>query len=126
MPEKPLPNNRINRPLNVTDSNKANELMPDHQVWGDSDTFKLISKFSSESAGIMKSTKAMDTGNGCVVQVTTQQRNQAGTYVIAEALTYVPDVTIFNLQRNGEIIGRILRPISEAKSKAPTAQEDEF
>jgi hypothetical protein len=39
----------------------------------------------------MKSTKAMEIpGSGCVVQVTTQQRNLDGSYSVAEALTYVP------------------------------------
>ena len=44
----------------------------------------------------MKSTKAMNMGygNGCLVQVTTQQRNPDGSYVIAEALTFVPKVII--------------------------------
>ena len=42
----------------------------------------------------MKSTKAMFTGDGCVVQVTTQQKNLDGTYSVAEAVTYVPGVLI--------------------------------
>ena len=44
--------------------------------------------------GWMKSTKAMETGDGCVVQVTTQQRNPDGSYAIAEALVFVPDTEI--------------------------------
>lgn len=44
----------------------------------------------------MKSTKAMEFGGGCVVQVTTQQRNEDGTYAVAEALTYVPNVVILD------------------------------
>ena len=55
----------------------------------------------------MKSTKAMETGNGCVVQVTTQQRNPDGSYAIAEALTFVPDVHLeCILDENAEITGR--------------------
>lgn len=42
----------------------------------------------------MKSTKAMNVGHGCLVQVTTQQRNVDLTYAVAEALTYVPGVSI--------------------------------
>jgi len=36
----------------------------------------------------------MDVGNGCIVQVTTQQRNPDGSWVIAESIVFVPDVTI--------------------------------
>lgn len=37
----------------------------------------------------------MEVTSGCVVQVTTQQRNPDGSYVVAdEALTFVPNVRI--------------------------------
>lgn len=58
--------------------------------FGNPDLFELICKESSVEEGWMKSTKAMETGDGCVVQVTTQQRNPDGSYAIAEALVYVP------------------------------------
>ena len=62
----------------------------DIKVYGDGDTFKLISKASSAKEGWMKSTKAMEiAGVGCVVQVTTQQGDN-----VAEALTFVPGVRI--------------------------------
>ena len=101
----------INRPLHANCSKGngqgAKELMPDYIVWGDSDTFKLISKFSSESAGIMKSTKAMQTGDDVVVQVTTQQRNPDGSYSIAEALTTVLNCQILEtIDDNGTVISR--------------------
>ena len=63
-------------------------------VFGDGDLFQLLSKASSQDEGWMKSTKAMETSRGCVVQVTTQQRNSDGSYAIAEALTFVTGVTI--------------------------------
>lgn len=66
----------------------------DIQVVGDSDMFKLLCKASSEKEGWMKSTKAMETSHGCLVQVTTQQRNPDGSYSVAEALTFVPGVII--------------------------------
>ncbi|MFQ5589577.1 MAG: hypothetical protein ACE5HE_00300 [Phycisphaerae bacterium] len=44
----------------------------------------------------MKSTKAMEIPGGCIVQVTTQQRNPDGSYSVAEALTFVPGVYIRN------------------------------
>lgn len=72
---------------------KAN--VPDVKIVGDGDMFKLLCKASSEKEGWMKSTKAMEVGQvGCVVQVTTQQRNPDGSYSIAEALTFVPHTKI--------------------------------
>jgi hypothetical protein len=49
----------------------------------------------------MKSTKAMEVPNGCVVQVTTQQRNEDGTYAIAEAISFVPGVKLADDKNNG-------------------------
>lgn len=81
--------------LGNTDVNGARKNVKDIVVFGDGDTFKLICKASSEKEGWMKSTKAMEIeGVGCVVQVTTQQKNQDGTYVLAEAVTFVPGVKI--------------------------------
>lgn len=83
--------------------------VPDIKVVGNGDAFSLLFKASSENEGWMKSTKAMFTGLGCVVQVTTQQRNVDGTYSIAEALTYVPNVYITADVNNGrklEAFGR--------------------
>lgn len=80
--------------LHNTDVNGATKNVKDIQFFGDGNIFKLIAKASSEDEGWMKSTKAMETGNGCVVQVTTQQRNPDGSYSVAEALTFVPDARI--------------------------------
>ena len=80
--------------LHNSDINGAKKNVKDIQVFGNGDSFQLLCKASSESEGWMKSTKAMNVGNGCIVQVTTQQRNIDGSYSIAEALTYVPGVCI--------------------------------
>ena len=71
----------------------------------------LLSKASSESEGWMKSTKAYSIGKGCLVQVTTQQRNPNGSYSVAEALSYVPNVYVKNIYEDGttgQVTGRIL------------------
>jgi hypothetical protein len=70
----------------------------DIKVVGNGDMFALLCKASSQEEGWMKSTKAMQTEHGCVVQVTTQQRNPDGSYAVAEALTYVPGVQIVDDQ----------------------------
>ena len=80
--------------LHNSDINGARKNVKDIVVFGDGDLFQLMSKASSQDEGWMKSTKAMETPVGCVVQVTTQQRNPDGSYAIAEALTFVPGVTI--------------------------------
>ena len=103
----------VGKSLANTDANGARKNVKDIVFWGNGDTFKLISKASSEAEGWMKSTKAMDVTNGVVVQVTTQQRNPDGTYAIAEAVTYVPGVRIVEHKKDsfGEVIERFLRKI---------------
>ena len=81
--------------LHNTDVNGAHKNVPDITVFGNGDLFKLLSKASSEKEGWMKSTKVMEIpGVGCVVQVTTQQRNPDGSYSVAEAVTFVPGVVL--------------------------------
>jgi uncharacterized protein involved in exopolysaccharide biosynthesis len=89
-----------------TDANGARKNVKDIVFWGNGDTFKLISKASSEAEGWMKSTKAMQAGRNVVVQVTTQQRNPDGSYVVAEALTTVTNAEIVDIIENGEVIAR--------------------
>lgn len=80
--------------LNITEVRGAKANISDLQVYGDGDTFRLLCKESSQSQGWMKSTKACNVPGGCIVQVTTQQRNLDGSYAVAEALTYVPGTHI--------------------------------
>ena len=81
--------------LNSSTISGAHENVPDIAVVGDGDSFRLLCRASSEAEGWMKSTKAMEIpGVGCVVQVTTQQRNLDGTYAVAEAVCFVPCVEL--------------------------------
>lgn len=91
-----------------TDSNGTTKNVKDVVFWGDGDTFKLISKASSSNEGWMKSTKAMQIDRvGCVIQVTTHQRNHDGTNSIAEALTFVPGAKIASkTDKDGNVISR--------------------
>ena len=84
----------MSKTLGNTCANGATKNVKDIVFWGNGDTFKLISKASSEAEGWMKSTKAMQAGTSVVIQVTTQQRNPDGSYSLAEALTTVPNATI--------------------------------
>jgi hypothetical protein len=86
--------------LHNSDISGAKENVSDIKVFGDGDLFKLIAKASSKKEGWMKSTKAMEIkGVGCVIQVTTQQGEH-----VAEALTFVPGVTIIGAGECREII----------------------
>lgn len=76
--------------------------VPDVKVIGNGDMFRLLCKASSQEQGWMKSCKAMEISNiGCVVQVTTHQRNIDGTNAVAEALVFVPNVKIVEDVNNG-------------------------
>lgn len=83
----------------------ARKNVSDIKVVGNGDSFSLLFKASSEKEGWMKSTKAMETPTGCLVQVTTQQLNVDGTYSLAEAVTFVPGVVIQEDVNNGRKLG---------------------
>jgi hypothetical protein len=103
--------------LHNSDISGAKVNVPDIKVVGNGDQFQLLCKASSQNEGWMKSTKAMEIkGVGCVVQVTTQQKNPDGSYSVAEALTFVPGVTTLPDSRNEG--GRYLVKIDAT----PTAQ----
>ena len=78
-----------NKALDVQNVKDAQTKVSDIKVVGNGDTFALLCKASSKSQDWMKSAKAMEVPNGCVVQVTTQQGDN-----VAEALTFVPGVCI--------------------------------
>ena len=62
----------------------------DSKVVGNPDNWQLLTKFSSKSLGVAKSSKACEIeGVGCIVQVTTKEGDS-----VAEALTFVPGVKI--------------------------------
>jgi len=53
----------------------------------------------------MKSTKVCNVPGGCIVQVTTQQRNPDGSYAVAEALTFVPEVWMIEEGDGKRVLG---------------------
>lgn len=92
-----MPENK-EKTLDVTSVADLKDKVSDVVVFGNGDLFKLISKASSKSQGWMKSTKAMDVGHGVVVQVTTESAKG-----VAEAVTYVPGVTILTNEETGNL-----------------------
>lgn len=97
--------------LENTNSETVKANVEDIKFFGDPNLFKLISKASSNEEGWMKSTKALDVGAGVVIQVTTQQRNPDYTNAIAEALVYVPGVTLVG---EGDAIKIEPRPFADS------------
>ena len=91
----------MEKTLHNSDVSGAKQNVPDIKVVGNGDLFKLLCKASSQNEGWMKSTKAMETPYGCVVQVTTQQKNIDGTYSVAEALTFVAGASIADDENGG-------------------------
>ena len=91
----------MNKTLHNSDISGARQNVRDIKVVGNGDMFQLLCKASSDGEGWMKSSKAMEVRGGCVVQVTTQQRNPDGSYAVAEALTFVPCVVIAPDDNNG-------------------------
>ena len=90
--------------LHNSDISGARQNVPDIKLVGNGDRWKLLCKASSESEGWMKSTKAIPVSGGCLVQVTTQQRNPDGSYAVAEALAYVPGATTYGDSNGGRKI----------------------
>lgn len=91
----------MKKTLHNSDVSGARQNVPDINVVGNGDTFRLLCKASSQKEGWMKSTKAMEVPGGCVVQVTTQQGDN-----IAEALAFVPGVKITDDENGGrKLIG---------------------
>jgi len=84
----------MEKDLGITEVRGAKANISDLVVYGDGDTFALLCKASSQEQGWMKSTKVCNVTDGCLVQVTTQQRNPDGSYAVAEALAFVPFIHI--------------------------------
>ncbi|GAJ06774.1 unnamed protein product [marine sediment metagenome] len=95
--------------LDTSGQNPARKAVSDMKVIGNTDNFKLLFKASSENEGWMKSTKAMQVdGVGCLIQITTQQKNVDGTYSLAEALVFMPNTRIVEDENSGRKLESIL------------------
>jgi hypothetical protein len=76
-------------PISIVRETK--DVQGDVEIAGDPDRLKLL--FKADGGTWVRSTKAMDVGPGCVVQMSTQFLTPQG-WNAAEALTYVPDTMI--------------------------------
>ena len=71
---------------------ETKDVQGDVEIAGDPDRLKLL--FKVDGGNWVRSTKAMDVGPGCVVQISTKFLTPQGAWNVAEALTYVPDTAI--------------------------------
>jgi hypothetical protein len=62
------------------------------KVLGDPDQLKVL--FKVQGDGWQKSTKALPVPGGCVLQMTTERRGMNGSWTTAEAIEFVPGVTV--------------------------------
>lgn len=122
--------------LHNKDVESAKKNVKDIQVVGNGDMFQLPCKASSESEGWMKSTKAMETVSGVVLQVSTQQKNMFlqktitttgvegeeslteelvfdGTYEISEDICFVPNVKIVDDVNGGKKLVPLIDPVEK-------------
>jgi hypothetical protein len=101
----------VKKTLDVSDPESAKSKILDIVTFGDPNLWLVLAKASSEREGWMKSTKVLPIdGVGCLVQVSTQQRNHDGTNTVAEALQFLPGVKLIEERdSSGNVIGRKLR-----------------
>jgi hypothetical protein len=81
-------------------------------IVGNPDRLKLLFKAAGKTW--VRSTKAMEVGDGCVVQVSTKFLTPQGAWNLAEAVTYVPGAEIIE-EAGGS--GRYLRMPESGTSK---------
>ena len=72
------------------------------ETFGDLNMLQPIIKTACEKEGWSKSTKAIQFHHGCLIQVSSRQLNPDGSYMLSEALEFVPDIMI---ERSVDTIG---------------------
>lgn len=83
-----------NKALDVTNMEEVKEKVSDVKVYGNPGKWICVGKASSERQGWMKSTKVVVMAGGLLVQTSTQQKNEDGSYALADALAFVPGGTL--------------------------------
>jgi hypothetical protein len=84
---KPAPKAKT---LSNSSASQAKANVTDMVVVGNPNAWQVLAKAWSDSEGWMKSTKVMQVGKDCLVQVSTQQRAPDGSSSVAEALQLMP------------------------------------
>lgn len=100
--------------FNTTTEDAKLKYKDDLKIYGNPDHFQLL--FKATSSNWSNSTKALETPLGCLVQVTNEQKQADGSWIPAEALTFIPGVIIKD-ETDGK--GRYLVAKEENKHDIP-------
>jgi hypothetical protein len=80
------------RSLGVSSPEEAKAAFSDLIIVGEPDTWIVVAKASSESAGFMKTTKKMAVPGGSIYQMETQQKAPDGSWALSQSSVFVPTV----------------------------------
>lgn len=95
MAEKKPTTKRVKPIIGDTEEmSQAPEPVSDFEVIGDIDMFELLNSFKNKKEGFERALLAKQVRGGCLVAVTTRQKNPDGSHAISDALAFVPNVTI--------------------------------
>ena len=75
---------------------KTSDLSSEIKIYGNPDQLKLL--FKAQGKGWKKSTKALELPNGCIIQVTTERQSTNGDWANAEAIVFVPEVKLNEIE----------------------------
>tara|TARA_S200002703_G_scaffold4693_2_gene5809 strand:+ start:2774 stop:3106 length:333 start_codon:yes stop_codon:yes gene_type:complete len=90
-PTTKKPTTKRTKPI-VENKKKAEPLAID--TIGDTDMFEVLNSFRDPNEGFERALLAKQVRGGCLVAVTTRQRNPDGSHAVSDALAFVPNVTI--------------------------------
>lgn len=76
----------------ITQTSDLSDLKERVEIFGNPDHLQLL--FKAKGKTWVNSTKAMEVAGGCLVEVTNEHQRPDGSWVAAEALAFVPGVTI--------------------------------
>ncbi|QTR46797.1 hypothetical protein J9253_02270 [Thiothrix litoralis] len=83
---------------------KTSDIKEEIETFGQPDKLKLLFKVQGKTW--QKSTKALEVPGGCVVQVTTERMSIDGSWINAEALTFVPNVIVLTDKDGANILSK--------------------
>jgi hypothetical protein len=86
--------------LNVASMEDLKTKAPGTEVFGNPGAWVLLGKASNTEQGWMKSTKAMQTPVGVLIQTSTEKRNPDGSWSICDALTEVRGAALRQVNGN--------------------------
>jgi len=78
----------------VEEEPKQKEPTNQDVIIGDPDMFEVLASVSLHKEGLERAILAKQVRGGCLVAVTTRQKNPIGSHAVSDALAFVPNVSI--------------------------------